>query len=39
VLAIVPVLFSPVRAIREMPAPADDEAVAGDYAIEGGPPA
>jgi hypothetical protein len=38
VLAIVPVLFSPVRAIREMPAPADDEAVASD-AIEGGPPA
>jgi len=38
-LAIVPVLFSPVRAIREMPAPADDEAVASDYAIGGGPPA
>lgn len=38
-LAIVPVLFSPVRRIRQMPAPGGDEAVASDYAIKGGPPA
>ncbi len=38
-LAIVPVLFSPVRRIRQMPAPADDDAVAGGDATEGVPPA
>jgi len=38
-LAIVPVLFSPVRAIREMPAPADDDVAAGGDATEGSLPA
>jgi hypothetical protein len=38
-VAILPVLFSPVRGIRKMPQPADDEAVAGSDATEGVPPA
>jgi hypothetical protein len=32
-LAVLPVLFSRVRGIREMPAPAEEEASAGDGPI------